>query len=111
MHTFFIVILVLTSIVALTFIIERGLALRWHRVIPPAVRHAVEFYQSPAELPQLQGVCKQHPSTCARLLLFTSQHTDWPKSENAELRDAVAEALRAITQGHDPKREGDGAGK
>ena len=46
MHTFFIVILVLASIVALTFIVERGLALRWGRVIPPAIQNAVSFYKS-----------------------------------------------------------------
>ena len=66
MHTFFIVLLVLTSIVALTFIVERALALRWNKVIPPAVRHAVEFYNSPSELPQLRTVCEQNPSSCAR---------------------------------------------
>jgi hypothetical protein len=34
MHNLVIVILLITSIVAITFIIERGLALRWRRVIP-----------------------------------------------------------------------------
>ena len=90
MHTFFIVILVLTSIVALTFIVERGIALRWDKVIPPAARHAVEFYHSPEELGQLQAVCKQNPSPCSRLLLFASQHVDWTKNENAELLETRA---------------------
>ena len=90
MHTFFIVVLVLTSVVAVTFIIERGLALRWHKVIPPPVRHAVEFYQSPQELTPLQNVCKENPSTCARLLLFISQHADWPRNESAELLETRA---------------------
>jgi len=85
MHTFFIIMLVLTSIVALTFIVERGLALRWNKVIPPAVRHGVDFYKSPTELPQLRQVCEQNPSTSARLVLFATQHADWPKNENAEL--------------------------
>lgn len=90
MHTFFIVVLVITSIVAVTFIVERGLALRWNKVIPPAVRHGVEFYQSPADVRQLQAVCEEHPSTCSRLLGFAAQHVDWPRSENVELLETRA---------------------
>jgi biopolymer transport protein ExbB len=90
MHTLFIVILVLTSIVALTFVVERGIALRWNKVIPLAVRHAVEFYRTSDDLPQLQRACEQHPSTCGRLLHFASQHVDWPRPENAELLETRA---------------------
>lgn len=90
MHTFFIVLLVLTSIVALTFIVERGLALRWNKVIPPAVRHAVEFYNNPQELGRLREVCEQNSSTAGRLVLFSVQHADWPKHDNAELLETRA---------------------
>ncbi|HWN93857.1 MAG TPA: MotA/TolQ/ExbB proton channel family protein [Methylomirabilota bacterium] len=90
MHTFFIVILVLTSVVALTFIVERALALRWGRVIPPAVQHVVEFYKSTDQLPQLRQVCEHHPSTLSRLLLFVSQHLDWSRVEAVELLETRA---------------------
>jgi biopolymer transport protein ExbB len=90
MHTLFIVILVLTSIVALTFIVERGIALRWNKVIPPAIRHAIEFYRMEADLPQLQRACEQHPSTCGRLVHFAAQHVDWSRTENAELLETRA---------------------
>jgi biopolymer transport protein ExbB len=90
MHTFFIVILALTSVVALTFIIERALALRWSKVIPGPVRYAVETYQSPADLPRLQAACEENPSSCGRLLLFASRHTEWPRQENAELLETRA---------------------
>ena len=101
MHTFFIVVLVLTSIVALTFIVERGLALRWSRIIPPQVQHSVEFYKSPDQLPQLRQVCEQNPSTCSRLLLFAAQHLDWSRSETVELvetraRHEVAQLERGL---------------
>ncbi len=101
MHTLFIILLVLTSVVALTFIVERGLALRWQRVIPPAVQHSVEFYKSPDQLPQLQKACADNPSTAGRLLLFASQHLDWSRSENAELvetraRHEVAQLERGL---------------
>lgn len=90
MHTFFIVILVLTSVVALTFIVERGIALRWNKVIPPGVRHAVEFYRSPQDLSQLQAACEQNPSSCARLIRFAAQHVDWSRSENSDLLETRA---------------------
>jgi biopolymer transport protein ExbB len=101
MHTFFIVILVLTSVVAVAFIVERGLALRWGRVIPPAVEQAVEFYNGADHLLQLQKVCRDNPSTAGRLLLFSSQHLDWPRAENAGLietraRHEVAQLERGL---------------
>ncbi len=90
MHTLFIVILVLASIVALTFIVERGLALRWGRVIPPAIQNAVSFYKSAEDLPRLRAVCAENPSTCARLLLFVTEHLDWSRSETVELLETRA---------------------
>ena len=36
------ILLVATSVVGLTFIVERGLALRWKKVIPPEIEAAVE---------------------------------------------------------------------
>lgn len=90
MHTAFIVILLLVSVVALTFIVERGLALRWNRVVPVPVQHAVEFYKTADQLPQLRQVCEQNPSTLSRLLLFASQHLDWSRAENSDLIETRA---------------------
>jgi len=90
MHTFFIVILVVTSVVALTFVVERAWALRWNRVIPPTVQHVVEFYRSGDQLPQLRQICEQNPSTLSRLLLFASQHLDWTRVEAVELIETRA---------------------
>src|SRR5213594_655966 len=90
MDIFFIVALALTSVIALTFIIERGLALRWEKVIPPSVGAAVENYRSESDLPQLQATCHNNPSTLARLLLFTTEHLDWPKTENVDVLETRA---------------------
>ena len=90
MHSFFIVILVVTSVVALTFIVERGLALRWGRVIPPDVQGGVGFYKSAADLPRLKQVCVENPSTAGRLLLFLSGHLDWSRGECVELLETRA---------------------
>src|SRR5579872_7321316 len=82
METFFMVILVATSVVGLTFIVERGLALRWKRVIPPGIGTAADACRSPADRPMLRRVCEQNPSSLARLLLTAEEHLDMPKEEN-----------------------------
>lgn len=90
MDIFFIIALVVTSIIMVAFLVERGLALRWHKVIPPAIAHAVENYQSESDLPRLRGVAEAHPSPLSRLLLFASDHLDWPRNENRELIETRA---------------------
>jgi biopolymer transport protein ExbB len=75
------VLLFITSVVGLTFIVERGLALRWRRVVPAEVEAAVEACQAPEEVPSLRRVCEQHKSPISRLLLIAVEHLDWPKTE------------------------------
>src|ERR687887_575575 len=77
-------LLVPTSIVGLAFIIERGLALRWKRIIPPEVEKALELCRARADLGMLQGICRRDPSPLSRLLLVATEHLDWPKGENAD---------------------------
>ena len=84
MHIFFIVILVLASIAGLTFIVERGLTLRWKKVIPPAVEAAAEDCRTATDLPMLVQVCKQNPSPVSRLLLTACEHLSWPMEENVD---------------------------
>ena len=74
-------LLILTSIVGLTFIIERAFALRWGRVVPREVEAAVESCQTPEDVPMLRRVCQQHNSVMSRLLLTAADHLDWPKAE------------------------------
>ena len=75
------VLLFVTSVVGLTFIVERGLALRWRRVVPPEIEAAVEACQSPQDVPSLRRVCQQHRSPIGRLLLLAADHLRWPKTE------------------------------
>ena len=82
MEIFFIVVMALTSIVGLAFIVERGLALRWSRVIPPAVQSAAEACRAKADRPVLRRVCEQTPSPLSRLLLAAEEHLDLPKEDN-----------------------------
>ena len=76
------VLLGLTSIVGLTFIVERGIALRWRKVVPPEIETAVQSCQSPEDVPLLRRVCEQKPSPLGRLLLEAVDHLDWPRAEN-----------------------------
>jgi biopolymer transport protein ExbB len=77
-------LLALTSVVGVTFIIERAIALRWRRVLPPAVEAAVQSCQTAADVPMLRRVCQQHSSPMSRLLLLASDRIDWPKADNVD---------------------------
>jgi len=76
--------LLLTSIVGLAFIIERGLALRWRRVVPPEIESAVQSCQASADVPMLKRVCEQHASPMGRLLLAAAERLDWHKADNID---------------------------
>jgi biopolymer transport protein ExbB len=80
----FMILLLLTSIVGLAFIIERGLALRWKRVVPLSVEKAVEDFQNHGNLATLKQVCLLAPSALSRLLLVATDHLQWPREENVD---------------------------
>jgi len=82
MDTFFFSIMVATSVVGLTFIIERGLALRWNKVAPPDIATAADACRSVADRPTLHRICEKSHSSLARLLLAAEEHLDLPKEEN-----------------------------
>jgi len=82
--------LVLGSVVGLTFIIERGLALRAGKIIPPSVEGALENCRADEDLPMLRRICQQHPSPLSRLLLLADSHRNWPRAENASALETSA---------------------
>jgi biopolymer transport protein ExbB len=84
MELFIYALLILTSVVGVTFIIERGLALRWRRVVPPEIEAAVQSCQTPEDVPMLRRVCQQHNSAMSRLLLLASDQLSWPKADNMD---------------------------
>ncbi len=84
MELFIIILLVGASLIGLTFIIERGLALRWKKVVPPEVETAVTNCRDKAELPMLRRVCEQNTSPLSRLLLVAESNLNWPKAENID---------------------------
>lgn len=78
------ILLILTSIVGLTFIVERGIALRWQTVIPAEIEAAVESCLARADVPVLQRVCQQKKSPLSRILLQAAERLDWPQQENED---------------------------
>jgi biopolymer transport protein ExbB len=84
MEQFVIGLLVIASIVGLTFIVERGLALRWRKVIPPDVEAAVERSETMADLPRLVRICEENPSPLGRLIIAAADHLNWPRGENVD---------------------------
>ncbi len=90
------VLLIVTSVVGLTFVIERAIALRWRRVLPPEVEAAVQSCQTAGDVPMLRRVCQQHGSPMSRLLLQAADHLDWPKAENVDALQT--RARREITR-------------
>src|SRR4051812_37537338 len=75
-------LLIITSIVGLTFIFERGIALRWRKVVPPEIEAAVESCQTPEDVPMLRRVCQQHDSSpMSRMLLLAADHLNRPQEE------------------------------
>lgn len=76
--------LLVCSVVAVTFIIERGLALRWQKVIPPEVEEAISRCRSTKDGRTVARVAEANPSPLSRLLLVAHEHLDWPKPENVD---------------------------
>jgi biopolymer transport protein ExbB len=83
-------LLALTSLIGLTFMVERAWALRWGKVAPRQIADAVETCETAGDLEALRAVCQQRPSPLGRLLLMASNHLDWPKSDNVEALQTAA---------------------
>lgn len=77
-------LLITTSVTGLGFVIERGLALRWRKVIPPEIESAVDSCQTLNDVPMLRRVCEQNASPLARLLKIAADHLDQPKADNVD---------------------------
>jgi biopolymer transport protein ExbB len=85
------ILLALTSVVGLAFIVERGLVLRWNRVVPPQIVAALAVCRTPTDVEKLRLACTQKPSPLGRLLTLAANNLDWTKADNV---DAVQTAAR-----------------
>ena len=84
------IMLGLTSVVGLTFIVERALALRWNKVVPPEITAALAACRTREDAKALGHVCQRKPSPLGRLLLLAADHLDWPKADNVDALQTAA---------------------
>jgi biopolymer transport protein ExbB len=94
------ILLGLTSIVGLTFIVERALALRWNKVVPQQIATSLETCETAEDLEALRVICHQKPSALGRLLLLASDRFHWPESDNvAALQTAARHEIVRLERG------------
>jgi biopolymer transport protein ExbB len=84
------ILLGLTSVVGLTFIVERALALRWNKVVPAEITQALAACRTREDAKMVCRVCQRKPSPLGRLLLLASEHLDWPKADNVDALQTAA---------------------
>lgn len=87
----FIWLLLATSVVALAMMIERGLALRWPRIIPPRLLDELEAFTQGGEARQLERAALQYDSPLGRLLRLGLESAGRPREET---RDAIETRAR-----------------
>lgn len=87
-------LLAVLSVIAVTFILERGWALRRVRVMPPGLLAALEH----ADDQQLRGACQASPSPLARLVAGVLDHLRWPKDENVSALEVRARQEVAVME-------------
>jgi len=90
MDTFIYILLGLTSVVGLAFIVERGVVLRWGRVVPPVITRSLAACQSRDDVKSLCHVCELKPSPLGRLLLLAAGSLDRPKADNVDALQTAA---------------------
>jgi biopolymer transport protein ExbB len=94
------VLLGLTSIVGLTFIVERSLALRWNKVVPQPIATALEACETQDDVETLRVLCHQRPSALGRLLLQATDRLNWSESDNvAALQTAARHEIVRLERG------------
>jgi biopolymer transport protein ExbB len=78
--------LAICSIVSVTVIVLRGLALRRHLVVPPSLEAEIESIQPGDEdaANRLARLVRHDRSALARIIHVGLHHLNWPKSENME---------------------------
>ena len=77
-------LLLAASVTSLAIVLERALALRWRRNIPPALVVAAESCASGEDLNQLRRVCQGNVSPLSRLILLVLDRLHWTKAENVD---------------------------
>ncbi len=84
---FFMFLLLICSVLSVTMILLRGLALRRETVMPKVIVNSVDQMQPQGDeerIARLARLVRGDPSSLGRLVQVGLQHLRWPKSENVE---------------------------
>jgi biopolymer transport protein ExbB len=80
----FMIPLVLSSLVAVALILERGFSLIRNRVISPRLANAIDQLQPGQDIQEIVAVVRQDQSSLAQIVRVALDHLAWPKAENIE---------------------------
>ena len=84
-HTLILILLGLTSVISLTFIIERGWALRRGIILPRPLLDSLDHCYTRADVNTVLRFAQQHQNTpLARLTTTAIEHLEWAKPDNVE---------------------------
>lgn len=78
------ILLLLLSIVSVTVIILRSIAIRERTVLPQSLAAEIERLEPGDNLDNLQKLIEAHPSALGRVLHTLIKHLSWPKAEAVE---------------------------
>lgn len=88
---FMMIPMLIVSVAAVAFMIERGLALRKQNVLPQPLVDELNLFLNTGNLKSLSNACQQFPSPLSRLLDCSIAHIEQDKKEN---QDAVETQAR-----------------
>jgi len=80
----FMIPLIALSILAMTVMILRGVALRESAVMPAEIEEEVHRLQPGDELTALTNLVRRNPAPLSRILLTLIRNLSWPRTDNAE---------------------------
>jgi biopolymer transport protein ExbB len=80
----FMIPLVVISILTMTVMILRGVALRESAVMPSEIEEEVHRLQPGDELTSLTNLIRRNPAPLARILLTLIRNLSWPRADNSE---------------------------
>lgn len=90
---FFMVLLLLCSVVSVAVMVWRGMALRRRMVMPPEIEREIEAIQpanDSAAVIHLARLVRDDPSALGRIVRTGLRHLQWPRTENVEAVQTTA---------------------
>ncbi len=81
---FFMLLLLILSVISVTVMILRGTAIRRSAVLPAVISAEIERLQPGDSLEPLQKLIKKNPSALGRIVNTVINHLSWPRAETLE---------------------------